>query len=498
MNFAALDWIILVAYMVLTVIAGIWVKRYVEDLSGYMVAGRRVKVSLGVATFAATEMGVITFMYFGELGYRAGFSAFIIGMLAMVAYTAVGKTGFIISRLRELNMMTIPEFYEKRFSRRVRLIGGIVLFLGGVLNMGIFLKFDGIFLTEVMGFGPDALTFTMVLMVSIVLCYTILGGMFSVIITDFMQFVILTFSMFIATVSVLLKIDIKVMTETVQAVHGDGGFNPVTNELFGWSFIVWILISNLAASALWQPGTSKALSSESPAVARKVYLITGLTFAGRAMIPMLWGIAALAYFGPSIDPVAAMPRLLGELVPVGFLGLLVAGMLAASMSTYSSYLLAWSSVLTLDVLNYFKKDGLSEKAKILSTRIVAGCIGVFLVVFGLFYEVPDTAFQYLFITGAMYTAGALGCVTAGIYWKKANTVGAYAALLLGALAPLSFLLLQGFEDRLPTWLLFVTDVNISGLLSFILAFVGMYLGSILTQKQAPPKSLEPLTQTETP
>lgn len=114
-------------------------------------------------------------------------------------------------------------------------------------------------------------------------------------------------------------------------------------------------------------------------------------------------------------------------------------------------------------------------------------IGAFLLVFGLWYQIPDTAFQYLFITGAMYTAGALGTVGAGIYWKKANNVGAYSALIMGAIAPAGFLLLEKSRDSLPAWLAFFTDVNVSGVLSFVLAAAGMYLGSILTQKASPPK-----------
>jgi SSS family solute:Na+ symporter len=183
MNFSTIDWVILVAYLAATVAVGIRAKRYVEDLSGYMVAGRRVRLSLGVATFAATELGTITFMYFSELGYVSGFSCFIIGILALLAYMFVGKTGFIIEPLRRLEVMTIPEFYQMRYSRRVRLLGGIILFLGGVLNMGIFLKFDGIFLSEVMGFGPDALVLIMTLMLLVLVLYTILVGMFSVVVT---------------------------------------------------------------------------------------------------------------------------------------------------------------------------------------------------------------------------------------------------------------------------------------------------------------------------
>lgn len=486
MTFNLLDWIILVAYLAFTVSVGFWVKRYVENLSGYMVAGRRVKLSLGIATFAATELGTITFMYFSELGYVTGFSCFIIGILAMLAYGLVGQTGFIIEPLRRLEVITIPEFYELRYSRNVRLIGGIILFLGGVLNMGIFLKFDGIFLSEVMGFGPDALAIIMTIMIVIVVLYTILGGMFSVVVTDYMQFVVLSLGIFVALIAVLTQVDLSTISQAVIGNYGEAGINPLVNPRFGWMFIVWIFISNIAAGALWQPGTSKALASENPQVARKVFFYTSLTFAGRAMIPMFLGVAALAYFGQGESPTSAMPKLLGAVTPHGFLGLLVAGMLAASMSTYSAYLLAWSTVATRDIIACFRKNDFNEDTTIFITRIFAALIGLFLLIFGLWYQIPDTAFQYLFITGAMYTAGALGCVAAGLYWSKANNVGAYTALLMGALAPAGFLLLEKSRDTLPIWLEIFTDVNISGLLSFVLAAAGMYFGSILTQKISPP------------
>lgn len=491
MTFNIFDWLILVIYLFLTLAVGFWVKRYVEDLSGYLVAGRRIKVFLGVATFAATEIGTITFMYFGELGYVSGFSCFVIGLLAMVAYMFVGKTGFIIVALRRHQVMTIPEFYEMRYSRTVRLLGGIILFVGGVLNMGIFLKFDGIFLSEVIGFGPQAVAIIMVIMVVIVIAYTILGGMFSVAVTDFIQFVILSLGMLVATVAVLVNVDLTRMSAVVAEQYGDAGVNPLVNQRFGWMFIVWILVSSVAAGALWQPGTSKALASESPEVARKVFLYTSLTFAGRAMVPMFWGVAALAYFGPGESTTAAMPKLLGRVTPHGFLGLLVAGMLAASMSTYSAYLLAWSSVATRDVIACLRPTNFGERTTIWLTRVLAALIGTFLLIFGLWYQIPDTAFQYLYITGAMYTAGALGCVAAGVYWKRANTAGAYCSLILGALAPAGFLILEKSRGSLPAWLEFITDVNVSGVLSFLLAFAGMIIGSLLTQKTHPPIKLRP-------
>jgi len=492
MNFGTADWLVTIAYLIASVALGIWAKRYVENLAGYMVAGRQVKLSLGIATFVATELGTVTFVYFGEIGYVAGFSGFFIGILAAVGYSIVGRTGFIIEGLRRRGVMTIPEFYEARYSRRVRFSGGLILFLGGVLNMGIFLKFDGIFLSEVMGFGPGAIAVTMTLMLVIVVAYTILGGMFSIVVTDYMQFVVLSVGMIVATIAVILRVSPESMSSAVSTHLGAAGVDPFVNPRFGLIFVVWILLSHLASGALWQPGTSKALSSESPAVARKVFFWTGLTFAGRAMIPMFWGVAALAYFGPGQSTAAAMPKLLGEIVPTGFLGLLVAGMLAASMSTYSAYLLAWSSVLARDVIACTRAKDFPEKTTVTITRVTAGVIGVFLLVFGLWYQIPDTAFQYLYLTGTMYASGALGCVAAGMYWPKANNVGAYTSLTLGAITPAAFLLLEKSRDVLPGWLSFVTDVNTAGLLSFLLAALGMILGSLATQRRSPPRVLSPL------
>jgi SSS family solute:Na+ symporter len=251
----------------------------------------------------------------------------------------------------------------------------------------------------------------------------------------------------------------------------------------------------VAAGALWQPGTSKALASESPEVAKKVFFWTGLTFAGRAMIPMFWGVAALAFFGPGLTSASAMPKLLGTVVPSGFLGLLVAGMLAASMSTYSAYLLAWSSVLARDVIACTQPKDFPESTTLAITRFVAGVIGMFLLIFGLWYQIPDTAFQYLYVTGAMYTSGALGCVAAGMYWRKANSVGAYASLIMGAVAPAAFLVVEKSRDALPAWLTFLANVNIAGILSFFLAALGMIVGSLASQRTSPPKHL---TYTEQP
>jgi solute:Na+ symporter, SSS family len=494
MNFATIDWIIVIFYLIFTISVGIYAKRFVGDLSGYIVAGRRLKIGAGTATMIATELGTVTIMYMGENGYRNGFSAFVVGLITLFVYFMVGQTGFIIEGLRKLRVMTVPEFYYLKYSRSVRILGGFVLFVGGVLNMGVFLKLDGVFLSHAMGFGSHAVAIIMIIMLITVVTYTMFGGMVSVVVTDYLQYTVMTISMLIATVFVLKAVTLTQITQAISFKLGESGFNPFSNSDLGWTFVFWMLLSNFAAAALWQPGTSRALSAESPKTGKRVYLTSSMTFAGRAMIPMLWGIAALVLY-PGLsgdDAIAAMPRMLGTVLPSGIIGLLIAGMLAASMSTYSAYLLAWASVLARDVVWAGSKERLSEKTVMIVLRITVALVGIFLLVFGLLYTMPSSALKYIYITGNMYTAGAISAVGFGLYWKKANIYGAYAALITGAVAPLGFLLLANFQDRLPGFIAWIANANYSGFISFGLGAFGMVVGSLLTQRICPPKDISAL------
>jgi solute:Na+ symporter, SSS family len=96
MNFTALDWTIVGAYLAASVTVGLLGKRYVGKLSHYLVAGRELGLYVGIATLAATEIGTITFMYNAELGYKYGFAAFAAAMISGLVMIFVGRTGFVI------------------------------------------------------------------------------------------------------------------------------------------------------------------------------------------------------------------------------------------------------------------------------------------------------------------------------------------------------------------------------------------------------------------
>ena len=123
---STIDWIIVFIYAFFTLAVGVVASRKIRSMSDYLVAGRAVKFYLGVASLTGTEMGVISIMGLSELGYVQGFTAVTLAMCFFVGVTFVGATGFIINGLRRCMVMTIPEFYGRRYNQKVRWLAALV------------------------------------------------------------------------------------------------------------------------------------------------------------------------------------------------------------------------------------------------------------------------------------------------------------------------------------------------------------------------------------
>src|SRR6476620_9065337 len=136
MTLHPIDWIIITVYVVGCLSAGLWMRRFIRGVDDFTIAGREVHVNLGIASLAATELGLVTIMYTAQLGFEKGFGGAVIGLIMAVAMFSVGKTGFVIEPLRRAGVITIPELFEKRFGVKVRWMAGLFVVLGGLLNMG--------------------------------------------------------------------------------------------------------------------------------------------------------------------------------------------------------------------------------------------------------------------------------------------------------------------------------------------------------------------------
>jgi len=562
MMLCATDWVIIVVYLVGCMVAGIWMRRYVRGVEDFAVAGREMDLNLGIASLAATEMGLVTVMYTAEMGFRNGPAGATVGVFMAAAMLLVGLTGFIIRPLRDAGVITIPELFEKRFGKRVRWLAGLVVILGGVLNMGIFLQVGGKFLVHVTGMPEGYLKWTMSALLGIVLLYTALGGMLSVLVTDYLQFLVLGLGLVVTSVLVVgsfgwgdftdglkqafadglpykeeqeaeakreedavaevrktrgdaaaddlakrQKLDRQeylrqhrtglarrnVLVETTERTLPETGkkelaaatmghpFNPASEHGLGWMYVVWQAMFQIAVVATWQTMITRVLSAKDSRTARRVYRRTAFYFVGRFALPGLWGAVAFLYFAnhgglpEGVDSLTAMPAYLKTLLPWGVIGLLIAAMLAAEMSTDSGYLLTWATVIYNDLISPVLRRPLSRQARLMTVRLLVLAIGFFLLFYGLWYQIPGNAWDYLAVTGNIYIASVFTLLVGALYWRGANAWGAIAAIVLGAIGPITFLVVNAVvkdpAKQIPP--------EVAGFASFGLAFAGMFFGSLV-------------------
>lgn len=485
-NFQRIDWIILLVYICIPLVIGVLVRKHIHGMSDFIVAGRNLRLFLAVATLTGTELGLVTVMYNAELGFKYGFSAFHIALIESVCVLAIGLTGLIVYKLRSMEILTIPEFYERRFGKKVRIMGGTILALGGILNMGLFLQAGARFMIGVTGYQHAAgLKIFMSSMLIMVLIYTALGGMVSVVLNDFLQFVVLSGGMLIGSFFIIRHLGWNTLFSIPETQNADAWLNPLAEGSgFGSLYVLFMVLLSLSTGTLWQSSTLRALSVKSPRTAKHLYAVGSLSFLARRIIPMLWGIGAFvfvsqtpflldAFTGPEpLNSQFGMPVFIAKIIPSGLLGVLAAGMFAAFMSTHDSYLLSWSSVITQDIVAPLHRRELTDEKRLLITRVVIFGIGLFLLLWGLWFEAPVSLWNYMAVTGTIYLSGAFAVVLGGLYWKRASSTGAVLALAAGLLAVLG---IGPWTRGDPAW--YASDKFI-GAMTFIMAASGMIFGSL--------------------
>lgn len=522
MTLGTLDWTIVVIYMIGCVCAGVWMRRYVRGVDDFAVAGREMDANLGIASLAATEVGIVTLMYAAQMGFTNGFAGATPGVLIALAMFLVGLTGFVIEPMRDAGVITIPELFEKRFGTRVRWMAGLVVILGGLLNMGIFLRVGGEFLMYVTGVDPHRqftlplagyelqlgfLEVMMTALLAVILLYTSLGGMLSVLITDYLQFLVLGTGIVIVSILVIWNTGWENLVNGLWNAHESGvtlleggkqagqlpekltmkdPFNPIASK--GWTWVLWQALTAVAIVTTWQTTIARVLAARDSKAAKRMYRGSCFFFVGRFALPGLWGAAAFLYFASQSNQLpegttslTAMPVYLSTILPAGVIGIVIAAMLAAEMSTDSGYLLTWATVIYNDLISPCLPKPLSPKAKLRTVRLMVLAIGLFLVFYGLWYELPGGAWDYLAITGNIYLASLFTLLVSALYWRGANSWGAIAAIVLGAAGPLAYVFVNAFVDKLgldPAWKI---SADISGFAAFGLAFAGMIVGSFLAR-----------------
>jgi SSS family solute:Na+ symporter len=301
--------------------------------------------------------------------------------------------------------------------------------------------------------------------------------MLSVLVTDFLQFVVMSVGLILVTILILMNVGWEKLVTTVETNYGAGGFNPFVNPTMGWQYVLFNLMLNTAAVLTWQTIIARVLAAKDTQTGRRVYTGTAFFFVCRFLIPGIWGIAALATLGPVANTLEAMPTYLSTAVPAGLMGILVAAMLAADMSTDSSYMLTWCSVIYNDILAPLRKRPWSERKGLFWNRTIIALIGIFLLLYGLWYPLKGDLWTYLGVTGTIYLASISVLLIACCYWRKANSWGAGASIVVSAVIPVTYLVME----QLPSTAALAKSIGpyYSGIATYLLSGAAMILGSLL-------------------
>ena len=343
MQGAQLSWWLIGAYLALMLGVGVWFRRRVRSVEDMAVAGRHSGVWLIAFSVAATWINGTTLIGISALGADFGLDAYWSGGSFMLGTIWIAY--FIIPRLWETGVITIPELFGRCFGPRHRIVSLLLVILR---DMGVTAGTIGaltLVTTAVLGISVAE---SLLLWLGVTSVYVFLGGMWAVMATDAIQFFI------------ILAGSIAVLVAGFAAAGGLGelsaNLDPALIDIFGRAgvtqVLAWIVIG-LAITGAYQGLIQRGFAARSADVARRGFLYGGVIASIWYMTPPLIGIIARTIHGPDLAAEDAFVTLAFGAAGDELASLVVVCVLAASMSTLSSTINTIASNFTLDLYTRF-------------------------------------------------------------------------------------------------------------------------------------------------
>ena len=378
-----LDYSVLVLYLLGTLGIGFYFSRKNKSASDmFSASGEAPWWVAGLSSFM-TMFSAGTFVVWGAVAYKYGLVAVSINITYGIAALLVGY--FVAGKWNELGVSTPAEYVELRFGRTSLQIYTWALLIFRVLTTAVALYALAVVVAAVMPLDDDSIfvdqstgnmsvTFLIALFGLIAVIYTVAGGLWAVLMTDVLQFVILKLSVLFIVVLFFFKID----DWSVLADSAPAGFFDLTSSSYTFFFLVgWCATQFFMIGAEWA-FVQRSLSVKTSKDARKANYLFGVLY---LVSPALWLAPPILYrmINPDLDPEQAY-ILAGQLVlPAGTVGLMVAAMFSATASMVSSQLNVFAGVLTNDVYKNIFRPMASTKNLVLVGRFLTALIGVLLV-----------------------------------------------------------------------------------------------------------------------
>ncbi len=453
-------------YMLLMIGVGFYASKKTHTVTEFMVAGRGLPVWLCSVTVVATWFG-------GSVMLGGAGAAYDDGMMGVIedpwgGALALLLIGFFFARLfRRLKIITVTDFMEQRYGKTAGVAITITTLFSQIMwAASALVAFGTIFqaLTSI------SLETGILIGAFVIILYTMIGGMWAVALTDFVQLTIIMVGLVVLFVVVLVdsggwgQISPHIDDHAFRMVPFDNTMDQWLNYLRAWTIIG---IVDISAQTLFQ----RVSSAKSERVAQNAFYIGGFGYLFFGMLAVLLGIIGSVTMPDLLNSEAVIPELAkAHLHPVA-IAIFVGAVLAAIMSTGDSVLLAASSILAKNVLPSVKRNP-SEHLSMQVARWSIPVCGLIAVVIALKIQV---VFDLMVDANILGLAAIIVPFVLGVWWTKANRTGALSAMAAG----------------LAAWLttLFTAPELPADFIGLAACLITMLIVTPLTQKIDPPREL---------
>ncbi len=425
----------LVLYYVIVLGIGYWALRRggSEDLEGYLLGGRQVGPMATALTLQSTAMSGYMFLGAGGLGFAQGYWAlwYAAGDIGggLLNLSVIGRRMRKMSQM--MNALTAIEYLEKRYpSPAIRLVAGtLTIFLLGFYVLAQLIA-GGKGMALVTGISyPIALAIA----VSIILAYTFMGGYLAVAYTDFFQSLVMLTGVLWILIAALSEVG--GLTAANAAI---GNLDPTLLSVWGrelafegqWGVVAGAVLIFSIGYMGWPHVVTRHMAMSQPATARRAGLWATLWSLFFVPTPYIVGILAILILPGLDDPEMAIFQVAGQLLPAAVTGLVMAAIMAAIMSTADSLLLQTGSIASRDIYERFINPDASERQMVMVSRglVVAIAIIGYLVAL----VEPPTVFSIVVFATSVLGSAFVPAYICAVWWRKANTAGALASMIVGA------------------------------------------------------------------
>jgi len=425
------DVIIIAVYFTSMILVGLRYSRQMKSADVYFAGGRQVNWWMGGVSLLMSYVSALSIIVYAGLGYQYGLVSLTLYWVNLPA--AVITTLLFARRWRRADVITPTEFLERRFSRTVQqliALSGIPL---KIIDEGLKIVAVGVFVS--VGLHIPAWISIVCVGVTIVV-YAALGGLWAVVVTDFIQFVLVA-----GVVVLLLPLTLRAAGGWTQVrARLPGDMFSIVHEPFGWLYVAAFLVLNtISLSGNWSL-IQKFYSARTDRDAVRVGWLACALF---CVLPPFWiltGLVARCLIR-EVDPQTIYARISVALLPPGMVGLVVAALFAATMSVLSCGYNVISSVVTMDVYRGLVQRNAEEKDLVRVGRILTVAIGAIALGTGLCVNYFHwTIFDTMVATFGLFVPPTVIPMLAGLVNTRLSSRGAIAGFSVGIGVGLGFLL----------------------------------------------------------